>query len=78
MYMGDSMDAMPTPMPAQNLANIKMSLVGEKAMPSEDTAKMSAATNKPGLRPDLSAIRPAHKHPSTAPRAKLPVANPSQ
>src|SRR5665647_3611320 len=78
IYIGDSIDAIPTPMPAQNLEAIKISLVGENAIAKEERAKMAAAVNKPGLRPYLSETTPATRQPMIAPNARLPVANPSQ
>jgi hypothetical protein len=67
-----------TPIPAQNRVAIKTSLDGEKAIPREEIAKMAAAINKPGFRPYLSETHPAIKQPAIAPKARLPVANPSQ
>ena len=78
MYMGDNMEAMPTLTPAQNRARINMSRVGENAIARDDIAKINAATNNPGLRPNLSDIQPAIKQPMIAPNARLPVASPSQ
>ena len=78
IYIGDSMEAMPTPIPAQNLDAIKISLVGEKAIAKDERAKITAAINNPGLRPYLSATIPATTQPAIAPNARLPVAKPSQ
>src|SRR5688572_24953568 len=78
MYMGDNIEAMPTPIPAKKRAAIKKSLFGENAIPREDIPNTAAAINSPGLRPFLSASLPALTQPIMAPRARLPVANPSQ
>src|SRR5690349_7327207 len=78
MYIGESIDAIPTPRPAQHLAAINKSREGAKAIASDEPAKIKAANNKPGRRPYLSATVPAIRQPNMAPNAKLPVANPSQ
>jgi hypothetical protein len=52
--------------------------VGAKAINRDEIPKMAAAIRSPGLLPFLSAILPAVIHPIMAPKARLPVANPSQ
>ena len=69
MYMGESMDAMPTPIPATKRAAIKISLLGEKAIAREDKANKAADNISPGLRPYLSDILPAMRQPKMAPNA---------
>ena len=59
MYMGDNIEAIPTPMPAQSLAAIKVSLENANAIASEEIANIAAAINNPGLRPYLSDTAPA-------------------
>jgi len=78
IYMGDSIDAIPTPAPAANLATRKRSRLGANAMASEETANNAAASIRPGLRPYLSATCPANMQPAMAPMANMPVAKPSQ
>jgi len=75
--MGDNMEAIPTPIPATNLAAIKKSLLGAKDMRREEMPNTAAANNKPGLLPFLSAILPAIMQPAIAPNARLAVAKPS-
>src|SRR5690606_26541710 len=71
------MDAMPTPIPAANRMQIKLVKLSEKAIPNDDTAKINAASNNPGLRPYLSASDPAAKQPTMHPNANDPVRKPS-
>ena len=61
IYIGESIEAIPTPIPATNLDTIKKSLLGAKAMRREEMPNTEAANNKPGLLPFLSAILPAIK-----------------
>src|SRR5687768_9265696 len=77
MYMGDSIEAIPTPIPAINRMSEKMDNPGARAMPREDRAKMPAAIINPGRRPRRSANEPATKHPTIQPNAKVPVRKPS-
>jgi len=75
--MGHNMEAMPTPIPAINLIMIKKDRPKDKAIPTEDTANITAASIKPGLLPYLSASLPAIRQPTMQPRAREPVRNPS-
>ena len=72
------MEAMPTPIPATNLEKMKKSLVLEKAIAREEIKNKAAAANKPGFRPQRSAILPADKQPTMQPNASDAVAKPSQ
>lgn len=78
MYIGDNIDAIPTPDPATKRAMMKLCVLEEKAIASDDNPNMAAAVNKPFLRPNFSEMVPAIRHPKIAPKARLPVANPSQ
>src|SRR6187399_799049 len=78
IYIGESIEAIPTPMPAINREAIKKSLLGAKAINKEEIPKIEAAIRSPGFLPFLSAIFPAVMQPIIAPNAKLPVAKPSQ
>src|SRR6185312_6113851 len=77
MYIGLNIEAMPTPMPAAKRMVIKKLNPFEKAIPADDTAKMKAASNKPGLRPYLSVKPPANKQPAIQPNPSEPVKKPS-
>ena len=54
IYMGDNTEAIPTPIPAQNLEKIKKSLPGAKAIANEEIKKTAAAKSNPALLPYLS------------------------
>src|SRR6478736_1211543 len=78
MYMGDNIEAIPTPMPAANRDIIKKSRFGANAINNEDIPNTKAASSNPGFLPFAAAILPDKMQPIIAPRAKLPVAKPSQ
>jgi hypothetical protein len=78
MYIGLSMEAMPTPMPAAKRMNKKTGSEDDKAMPKDETAKIKADTINPGLRPNLSESLPAIRQPAMQPKAREPVKNPSE
>jgi hypothetical protein len=46
MYMGDNIEAIPTPIPARKRAAMKTSLEGETAIPSDEIANTATAVNK--------------------------------
>src|SRR5688500_9197911 len=77
MYIGHSIDAIPTPIPAAKRISIKKVRPGENAIAMEETAKIKAASIRPRLRADLSANLPAIKQPAIHPKAKEPVKKPS-
>src|SRR5215831_13911767 len=78
MYIGDNMEAIPTPTPAIRRAIRKIFNAGANAIANDEIRKTDAAIKSPRLLPYLSETFPASKHPAIAPSAKVPVANPSQ
>ena len=78
IYMGESMDAMPTPMPAANLAEIKNERLCANDMARDEKRNMRPDNNKAGFRPYFSETLPARMHPAMHPKANEPVVNPSQ
>ena len=78
MYIGDIIDAIPTPIPATKRNAINKVRLAEKAIAKEEMAKMAAAVSKDGLRPYFSDRLPASKQPAMQPNANTPVVNPSQ
>lgn len=72
------MDAMPTPKPAAKRKRINAASVGEKAIPREEKAKITAEHINPPRRPKRSEIFRAKMHPPMAPIARQAVENPSQ
>ena len=77
IYIGLNIEAIPTPIPAANRIITKTDKLPEKAIPKDETAKISAAKDKPGFRPYLSASLPAIKQPAIQPSASDPVKKPS-
>src|SRR5688500_12999326 len=77
MYTGLSKEVIPTPIPAAKRMNTKKEKEPAIAMPADDTAKINAATHRPGFLPYLSENRPVTRHPTMHPNPREPVRNPS-
>ena len=72
IYNGDNIDAIPTPIPAINLAKINIVRLLAAAIPNDEIANMKAAVNKPYRLPYFSATLPATRQPIIAPNARQP------
>lgn len=77
VYRGLSIEAIPTPIPAQKRMATKKIKLGAIAMPNEERAKIRAAVINPGFRPKRSARDPATRQPNIQPNAREPVRKPS-
>jgi hypothetical protein len=78
IYIGDNIDAIPTPTPARQRKAMKEFLPSARAIAIEEMKNMSAANKSPGLRPYRSEMLPAIRQPKMHPIASDAVAKPSQ
>ena len=77
MYMGDCIEAIPTPTPPMIRATINSTKLRGTAEPMAETAKRTAENNNATFRPYRSLSTPAHEapnmHPTRAQEAAQPV-----
>ena len=76
MYMGESADAMPMPMPPTKRAMLKRVKSSNHPVATADTVKNTAAMISSGLRPYLSASMPAMVAPARHPMSAVVMATP--
>src|SRR5690242_6529846 len=76
MYMGDSIDAMPTPRPPMMRKNTNQNSWCERPTPIAEMPNRKADNISPGFLPYRSEIDPAIRHPAIQPRYRLLTAKP--
>jgi len=78
MYMGEEMEAAPTPIPPMMRKMTKMPIVGGTAVPMAEIRNMTAPRIRTFFRPKRSLRAPAAPAPRAQPSRAQPVAQPSQ
>ena len=78
MYMGETVEASPTPIPPTNRQMMSCVMPPAIAQPTVETANRTAETIRVHFRPKLSASQTPAKGPKGQPNKALPVTTPNQ
>jgi hypothetical protein len=76
MYIGEVIDAAPTPTPPMTRKTTKVAKLGGNAVPMADARNMTAAMSRTFLRPRASLRAPAEAAPIAQPSSALEAAHP--